>query len=187
MAEVLERARDLLGREFSAHGVTIVITEVEAYGGVEDPASHAFNRTPRSEIMYGPSGRLYVYRIHGHHAANIVTGPQELAAAVLLRAGRVIGGLELAYARRGQVPEHMLARGPGNLAKALGITSADLGRDVYTGGAVALGERCVAKHICSGPRVGVRLNADIPWRFWLDDEPTVSAYRRHPSAGVATS
>lgn len=182
MAEVVNRARDLLGRSFQAYGVTVIITEVEAYGGIEDPASHAYKRTPRSEIMYGPSGRLYVYRIHGHHAANIVTGPSEKAAAVLLRAGRVIDGLDLARERRGEVPEFHLARGPGNLAKTLGITSADLGTDVRNCGSVSLGPHVQQSPIEQGPRVGVRLAADRLWRFWLAGEPSVSAYRRHPKA-----
>ncbi|MGJ9412208.1 DNA-3-methyladenine glycosylase [Aeromicrobium sp. CF4.19] len=62
---VLDRARGLLGRVLRGHGAAVVITEVEAYGGVEDPASHAYTRTPRSEIMYGPPWRLYVYRSYG--------------------------------------------------------------------------------------------------------------------------
>ena len=180
--DVVARAQDLLGRTFRVHGVTAVITEVEAYGGITDPASHAFVRTPRSEIMYGPSGRLYVYRIHGHHAANIVTGPQEIAAAVLLRGARIVDGLDLAYQRRGLVPEHQLARGPGNLAKALGITMADRGSDVTEGPAIMLGERAIATEPLTGPRVGVRRAADRPWRLWLPGEPSVSVYRRHPKA-----
>lgn len=186
--DVAERARDLLGRELTAHGVTIVITEVEAYGGIEDPASHAYTRTARSEIMYGPSGRLYVYRSYGiHHCANIVTGPSEIAAAVLLRAGRVVDGLELAQERRGGVAERQLARGPGNLAAALGITLEDLGLEL--GGAevershVRLGARpAEAPTVLSGPRVGVSKAADVPWRFWIAGDPTVSAYRRSPRA-----
>lgn len=182
MTEVLARARDLVGREFRGHGVTVLITEVEAYGGIEDPASHAFVRTPRSEIMYGPPWRLYVYQIHGHHAANIVTGPTELAAAVLLRAGRVVEGHDVARSRRGEVPDDHLARGPGNLAKALGITRADLGTDVRAGGVVGLGERQATPAMSTGPRVGVRLAADRPWRVWWSQDPSVSSYRRHPRA-----
>lgn len=73
----MEHARDLLGRTFTAHGVTVVLTEVEAYGGPDDPASHAYQRTPRSAIMYGPPWRLYVYRSYGiHYCANIVSGPR---------------------------------------------------------------------------------------------------------------
>ncbi len=172
------RARDLLGRTFTLHGVTVVLTEVEAYGGTQDPASHAFTRTPRSEIMYGPSGRLYVYRSYGiHHCANIVTGPTETASAVLLRAGRVIEGIELARERRGAtVPDHQLARGPGNFARALGITLDDLGTPI------AAGPRVEEITIVSGPRVGVSRAADVPWRFWVSADPTVSAYRRSPRA-----
>ena len=187
MSEVVSRARNLLGRELCAHGVTIVITEVEAYGGIHDPASHAFVRTPRSETMYGPPWRLYVYRIHGHYSANIVTGPTESAAAVLLRAGRVISGSRIARERRGDVDEEHLARGPGNLAKALGITMDDLGVNVLESESVRLGPEVPkpgvpAYEIYSGPRVGVRKAADWPWRLWLANERSVSAYRRHPQA-----
>lgn len=180
---VVERARSLLGRELIGHGVTVRITEVEAYGGVTDPASHAYTRTARSEIMYGPSWRLYVYRLHGHHCANVVTGPQEQAAAVLLRAGEVVDGLDMAYERRGEVPHRALGRGPGNLAKVLGITTDDLGTDVRVGPAVLLGgEPTMVPPVSAGPRVGVRRAADRPWRLWVTDDPTVSAYRRHRAA-----
>jgi DNA-3-methyladenine glycosylase len=185
---VVERARALLGRTFTGHGVTVVLTEVEAYGGVEDPASHAFTRTPRSEIMYGPPGRLYVYRSYGiHHCANVVTGPTELAAAVLLRAGRVVDGLGLARSRRGDVDDVRLARGPGNLAQALGLTIADLGTPVTTGSGVGLGERVETPEVVAGPRVGVARAADVPWRFWVAGDATVSAYRRSPRAPRATA
>ncbi len=184
MTEVTEHARGLLGRLLHGHGVVARITEVEAYGGVHDPASHAYVRTPRSEIMYGPPWRLYVYRIHGHHAANVVTGPTEQAAAVLIRAGEIVEGHELARRRRGDVADAALARGPGNLTKSLGITIADLGTDLRDPRPVFLGERVQDPPIRSGPRVGVRMNADVPWRFWVADDPTVSAYRRHPQAGV---
>ncbi len=181
------RARELLGTQLVGHGATIVITEVEAYDGIDDPASHAFTRTPRSEIMYGPPWRLYVYRIHGHHCANIVTGPTERASAVLIRAGRVVAGIEIARGRRPTArDDDALARGPGNLTRALGITIDDLGTDLLDPAPVALrrdGRAPVApERIRSGPRVGVRLAADQPWRFWIADEPSVSAYRRHPRA-----
>lgn len=185
MSEVLDRARSLLGRTLTAHGVTVVLTEVEAYGGVEDPASHAFTRTPRSEIMYGPPWRLYVYQSYGiHYCANIVTGPTELAAAVLLRAGRVVGGIEQARSRRGPPRrEHQLARGPGNLAAALGLSLDDLGADVLSPGPVRLGPPVETPlNVSVGPRVGVAKAADIPWRLWLTGDPTVSAYRRSPRA-----
>lgn len=187
---VEQRAVDLLGREVHGYGVTVVVTEVEAYGGVLDPASHAFTRTPRSEVMYGEPWRLYVYRSYGMHwCANVVTGPTDEAAAVLLRAGRVVRGLARARERRGPVADVRLASGPGNLARTLGVTAADLGTDVLDPDSpVRLGAppsepplvRC-------GPRVGVSRAADVPWRFWIDGDPTVSAYRRSPRAGAPSS
>ncbi len=184
MDEVVDRARSLLGRVLHGHGVAVRITEVEAYGGVLDPASHAFTRTPRSEIMYGPPWRLYVYRSYGiHHCANVVTGPTETASAVLVRAGEVVEGRELAHERRGDVAGVQLARGPGNLAQALGLTLTDLGTDLLSDSGVRLGPPPDAvPPISSGPRVGVSKAADVPWRFWVTGDPTVSAYRRSPRA-----
>jgi DNA-3-methyladenine glycosylase len=184
-AEVVLHARSLLGRELRGHGVTVRITEVEAYGGITDPASHAYTRTARSEIMYGPPWRLYVYRSYGiHHCANVVTGPREQAAAVLVRAGAVVDGLDVARERRGDlVPDDGLARGPGNLAQALALTLDDLGTDLLASHGVRLGpEVAAAEDVLSGPRVGVSRAADVPWRFWLPGEPSVSAYRRNPRA-----
>lgn len=187
---VVGEARSLLGRTLWAHGVAVRITEVEAYGGRHDPASHAYTRTPRSEIMYGPPWRLYVYRSYGIHlCANIVTGPTEHGAAVLLRAGEVTEGLELARERRSlpEGPDHRLGRGPGNLAQALGITLGDLGTEVLAAEApVRLGPAVADPGtIVTGPRVGVSKAADVPWRFWLKGEPSVSAYKRSPRAGAA--
>lgn len=180
---VIDHARALLGTRLVGHGVGAIITEVEAYAGIDDPASHAFTRTRRSEIMYGPPWRLYVYRIHGHHCANVVTGPTELAAAVLIRAGRIDSGVELARSRRGGAADDRLARGPGNFTKALGIDIGDLGTDLYIPTPVYLDRDVepIGSPIESGPRVGVRHAADRPWRFWIAGDPTVSAYRRHPT------
>lgn len=178
-ADVVERACSLLGRTLHGHGASVRITEVEAYGGVHDPASHAFTRTPRSEIMYGPPWRLYVYQTRHHFCANIVTGPTESAAAVLIRAGEVIDGIDAARTRRGEVADHHLARGPGNLTRALGITLADLGTDVTEAGGVHLGPAVdLELEIRRGPRVGVTRAVDVPWRFWLAGEPSVSAFKR---------
>ena len=181
--EVVGRARALLGRTLYGHGVAIRITEVEAYAGIDDPASHAYTRTARSEIMYGPPWRLYVYQTRHHFCANIVTGPTEQAAAVLIRSGEVVDGDELAHERRGGVAHVRLARGPGNLTQALGITLADLGQDVLGGQAVHLGPAVEQDfEIAAGPRVGVSKAADVPWRFWIAGDPTVSAYKRSPRA-----
>jgi DNA-3-methyladenine glycosylase len=136
--------------------------------------------------MYGPPWRLYVYQTRHHFCANIVTGPTESASAVLLRAGEVIDGLELARQRRGSTADTAdirLARGPGNLARALGITLADLGADIVAGGGVLLGPSVEQDfEIAAGPRVGVSKAADVAWRFWIAGNPTVSAYKRSPRA-----
>lgn len=161
---------------------------MEAYDGPGDPASHAFTRTPRSELMYGPPDRLYVYRIHGHHCANVVTSAEGHGSAVLLRAGEILEGHDRARARRGEVADHLLGRGPGNLAKALGITMGDRGTDLLSPPGVMvnrLPRTLSSEMITSGPRVGVRLAADRPWRYWIAGDPTVSAYRRHPRAEVS--
>lgn len=181
---IAEQARALLGRTLYGHGVAVRITEVEAYGGIDDPASHAYARTARSEIMYGPPWRLYVYRSYGIHVcANVVTGPREQAAAVLIRSGEVVDGIELAKIRRGGVEPLRLARGPGNLTQALGITLADLGTDLLRDEGVRLDPPVDQDFaIASGPRVGVAKAVDVPWRFWIAGEPTVSAYRRSPRA-----
>jgi DNA-3-methyladenine glycosylase len=160
--------------------VTVRLTEVEAYAGQDDPASHAFRGpTPRTTIMFGRAGRLYVYRSYGvHWALNVVTGAEGTASAVLLRAGEVIENLGLARQRRGEnVGDRALARGPGNLARALGV----VGGDLLAGGPLRLrpGARQTGV-IASGPRVGVTKAPDVAWRFWIDGDPTVSAYRRSP-------
>ncbi len=125
---VVEAARALLGWRLThataAGSVTVELTEVEAYGGERDPASHAGRgRTPRNAVMFGPPGRLYVYFSYGMHwCANLVVAREGEASAVLLRAGRVVDGIDLARARRGpKVSDRALARGPACLTQALGI------------------------------------------------------------------
>jgi DNA-3-methyladenine glycosylase len=182
---VVAEARSLLGRRFHGHGVVARITEVEAYNGPDDPASHAYTRTARSEIMFGEPWRLYVYRSYGmHFCANVVTGPAEQASAVLIRAGEIVDGVEIARQRRGPSAKDVaLARGPGNFASALGLSLADLGTNLQDSGEVRIGPHVdVPPAISVGPRVGVSKAADVPWRFWITNDPTVSAYRRSPRA-----
>ncbi|ORA35546.1 DNA-3-methyladenine glycosylase [Mycobacterium aquaticum] len=183
-------ARRLLGAQLSGRGVEATIVEVEAYGGPldgpwPDAASHSF-RGPRGRnlVMYGPPGRLYTYRSHGIHVcANVVCGYDGVAGAVLLRAAAITGGLQQAQDRRGAaVTPAALARGPGNLCSALGIVMEDNGIDLFDKNSpVRL--RFGAPHAAvDGPRVGVSVAADRPWRFWLDGHREVSAYRRSPRA-----
>lgn len=170
--------------------VSVRITEVEAYGGVgEDPGSHAFRgKTRRNATMFDAPGLLYVYFTYGMHwCANVVVGPEGEAGAVLLRAGEVIDGIDLARARRPKAKaDRDLARGPARLTVALGLDGSHDGLDVFDSSPVTLvlARRPVAPAIVSA-RTGVGgAGARTPWRFALDD-PTVSPYR--PSAPRARS
>jgi DNA-3-methyladenine glycosylase len=209
----VEVAPDLLGcvleHETTDGLVAVELTEVEAYAGRSDPASHAYRgKTQRNAVMFGPPGHAYVYFTYGmHFCVNVVClGEQGSASAVLLRAGAIIAGEDLARARRtrGSVPEGRariaprdLARGPARLCQALGIDRALDGADVCVAGAplrmlsgagnparsavLARGDNPpgTPRRIATGPRVGVSSAAEIPWRFWYDGDPTVSVYRPH--------
>lgn len=184
-------ARRLLGAVITGRSVTARIVEVEAYGGPADgpwpdAAAHSHRgRTPRNDVMFGPPGRLYTYRSHGIHVcANVSCGADGVAAAVLLRAAVVETGADAASRRRGPgVRTAALARGPGNLCSALGITMDHNGIDLCAAHSpirLRLGDPAAGE--LSGPRVGVSVAADRAWRFWLPGHPEVSAYRRSPRA-----
>lgn len=186
----VDAARRLLGAALIGRGVTAMIVEVEAYGGPSDgpwpdAASHSFRgRGGRNTVMFGPSGRMYTYRSHGIHVcANVVCGVDGVAAAVLLRAAAVESGHDVARSRRGDsVRPAALARGPGNLCSALGITMEDNGIDLFDARSpvrLMLSEEVAAEE---GPRVGVSQAADRTWRFWLPGRSEVSLYRRSPRA-----
>ncbi|HTQ20473.1 DNA-3-methyladenine glycosylase [Mycobacterium sp.] len=190
LVDPVAAAHRLLGATLTGRGVRAVVVEVEAYGGVPDgpwpdAAAHSYRGLGgRNAIMFGPPGRLYTYRSHGIHVcANVVCGPDGTAAAVLLRAAAIEDGAELAQSRRGQAVRPVaLARGPGNLCSALGISMADNGIDMFDpAGPVSL-KLNEAHGVVSGPRVGVSQAADRPWRLWLAARPEVSAYRRSPRA-----
>lgn len=184
---VLEVAPQLLGCHVTVRGVTVRLTEVEAYAGQVDPGSHAFRGpTPRNEVMFGEAGHLYVYLSYGMHlCANLVTGQPGSASAVLLRAGEVIGGEDVVAIRRGGVRERDWARGPGRLGATLDLSRADNGLDLC-GDTPGVGARRPERAldpslIKAGPRVGVSGSGGdgeaYPWRFWIDGDPTVSTYR----------
>lgn len=179
----------LLGAVIRHGDVAVRISEVEAYMGPLDPASHAF-RGPggRAAVMFGPPGHLYVYLSYGiHHCLNVVCSPDGVASAVLLRGGEVIAGAEIVQQRRGlRVPSRRLASGPGNLGRALGAELSDSGA-LLTLGSQPL--RPAAELWSLEPaetpapwaattRIGISKNADAPWRFIIPSDPTVSG-RRH--------
>ena len=210
----VEVAPDLLGcvlAHQTADGlVAVELTEVEAYAGRSDPASHAYRgRTQRNAVMFGPPGHAYVYFTYGmHFCVNLVCEGEGSASAVLLRAGAVIAGEDLARARRtrgaASVSSRDLARGPARLCQALDIDRALDGADVCAAGSslqvragagnparsatvLARGDAPpgTPRKIMTGPRVGVSRAAEVPWRFWFEGEPTVSLYRPYvPRRGV---
>ncbi|WP_144759926.1 DNA-3-methyladenine glycosylase [Curtobacterium sp. 9128] len=199
----------LLGATLTGKGVTIRITEVEAYFGPTDPGSHGHRgMTPRNRQLFGPPGTLYAYRSYGiHTCVNVVSGPEGTSSGSLLRGAEVVDGVAVARARRGaSVTDVQLARGPGNLGGAIGAvlgeddgSSVVDGRGPYVltlapgleariaadGPAPVLAGLATDPGIARGPRTGVAGIAGgtaFPWRFWLPGEPTVSAYRRHKAA-----
>lgn len=179
--------------------VRLRITEVEAYHGqgtgeLADPGSHArMGPTARNATMWGEPGHLYVYLSHGiHSCVNVVCGPEGQGDGVLLRAGEVVFGTDVAARRRGALPPlgrtalRDLARGPGRLGQAVGLRhSLHDGIDAITG-EERLGARAELwlaqprQDIARGPRVGVAGIAGtdaFPWRFWIEGDPTVSVFR----------
>lgn len=174
--DVVAAARGLLGRRLrsEAGGVVCeaVLTEVEAYGGADDPASHGYaGRTRRNAGMFGPAGTLYVYRSYGvHWCMNVVTGPAGEASAVLLRGGLPWVGEEHMRRRRGR--EDHLCDGPGRLSQALGITGELDGTSLLDGVVRLVGKAAPgAAAVVAGPRVGITRAVDRPWRFRLVGPP----------------
>lgn len=169
----------LLGATLRHGGVTLRLTEVEAYAGATDPGSHAYRgRTARNAVMFGPPARLYTYFTYGMHiCANVVCGPEGEASAVLLRAGEVVDGLEVARPRRVGATDRDLARGPARLCRALDLSLESNGADLTGGGPVTLELGPEADQVSTGPRVGLRGAPERLWRFWLPGDRTVSAYR----------
>ena len=157
--------------------VAVRLVEVEAYRGADDPASHSYRgQTPRNAVMWGPAGHLYVYFVYGmHFCVNVVCLAEGVAGAVLLRAGEVLGDLELARARRPTARrDRELASGPARLAALLGLRRDHNGLDLtdprssvrlYSAPPVPPTE------VRRGPRVGVGAAPEVPWRVWVAGAP----------------
>jgi len=191
----LQVAPELLGcvleHETDAGLVAVRITEVEAYEGAHDPASHSYRgRTARNAVMFGPPGHAYVYFTYGMHwCVNLVCLTPGTASAVLIRAGQVIEGVPLAEGRRlagrsrpSALPARELARGPARLCQALGVDRAQNGLDAVDPSSplrIRAGAAGGPVEISQGPRVGISVATERPWRFWLTGDPTVSVYRPH--------
>jgi len=191
----LDVARDLLGKVLvhNRRGVVTsgAIVEVEAYIGESDPACHAApGRTRRNEPLYGPPGHAYVYLNYGiHHLVNIVAEADGRPAAILIRALAPIGGVSVMRRRRGQrargrrapagrpIVDHDLCRGPGNLTMAMGITLAENRVDLLGDRLFVEDRQPPADAIAWGPRIGIRVGVEHPWRAYLDGHPAVSAAR----------
>jgi DNA-3-methyladenine glycosylase len=187
-------ARNLLGcllvHESPEGTVAGTIVEVEAYCGPQDRAAHSFGgrRTPRNEVMYGPPGHAYVYFTYGmHYCLNVVTRPEGIPQAVLLRAVDPVAGIDLMRRRRGLSdgqPIHCLCRGPGNLCRAFGIDLSLNGADLRSSRLRILpGPPVPRSRVGRSARIGVDYAGEWalrPWRFFVRDHPAVS----RPRSGV---
>jgi DNA-3-methyladenine glycosylase len=162
--------------------VSVRLTEVEAYNGGDDPASHSYRGpTKRNAVMFGPAGFLYTYFTYGMHwCANIVCGVEGQPTAVLLRAGEIVDGLAVARERRHDPrTDRDLARGPARLAQALGLGAAENGIDLCADTSPVRLTSMPRRRgpVAVGPRVGITVAVERPWRFWLEGDPTVSTFK----------
>lgn len=170
-----------------------IIVETEAYRGPDDSACHAYNnrRTNRTEIMFGPPGNAYVYICYGiHPMLNIVTGPEETAHAILIRAIQPLTGQNVMAERRNLAPDSFnLTKGPGSLARALGITKMHNGTPLYLNNSLLMivdnGLTFSPEEIGCSIRIGVEnsgISKDWPWRFFIRGNSHVSAHQRQAHA-----
>jgi len=153
------------------------LVEVEAYRQ-DDPASHSYRgRTARTDVMFGPPGYLYVYFTYGmHFCMNVVSGRDGEGSAALLRAAEPLEGVSEMVRRRGMTNERLLLSGPGRLTQALGVTREQNGIDLAHGDVMHLerGRPVPDAGVAAGPRVGVTVAVDNPWRFVVTDTPYLS-------------
>lgn len=170
----------LLGKKLTHDGVGGYIVEVEAYIGPGDQAAHSYGgrRTARTEVMFGPPGKAYVYTIHRHHCFNIVSGRVGDPEAILVRALEPSQGNDWMVQRRGQ--KENLTNGPGRLCQALGITKAQYGWDLLES-SLRISDGKAVKRVATGTRIGIDNTGEAreyPWRFWIDGNEHVSRTRK---------
>jgi DNA-3-methyladenine glycosylase len=159
-------APELIGKILVVGRCSGRITEVEAYAGADDAASHAFRgRTGRNAVMFGPAGHLYVYFTYGmHHCANVVTGHPGVAQAVLIRALDPLTGIDLMVERRGRTRN--LTDGPGKLCQAMGLDRSDNGASLLSGSiGIFDDDWTMQSPLLVSPRVGISKAIDYPWRW----------------------
>ena len=186
-SNVLQIAKELLGKvlvtKWDKTTTSVRIVETEAYAGVIDRASHAYGarRTKRNEIMYAHGGHAYVYLCYGiHHLFNVVTNVHEVPHAILIRAGEPLGGINEMLVRTGKEKlDHTLTRGPGNLSKALGISTAHSGMSLRDKKLFIADDGFGYKksEIIASPRIGVDYageHALWDYRFYVKGNPFVS-------------
>ncbi len=185
--DALEVAKELIGCLFLFDGpegrVGVRLVEVEAYRGSIDPGSHGYRgMTARTTVMFGPPGRLYVYFTYGMHwCANIVCGSPGRAAAVLLRAGEPVEGIEAIKAHRPAIrDDRLLTAGPARLTQAMGIDGRQNGESLLRGGVLWCAEDRLTEEsrewIVATRRIGLTLGKgdDLPWRFMIRGHPYAS-------------
>jgi len=189
--DALTVARELIGclfvYEHPRGRVGVRLVETEAYRGVIDPGSHGYRGvTPRTEVMYGPPGRLYVYFTYGMHwCANIVCAREGECEAVLLRAGEPFFGIDLMRKfRKGITKDRLLASGPARLCQAMGIDKRHNGLSLLRGGDFWCAEdddtdEYRKAEIAQTVRVGLAEGRghEIPWRFVVPGHPYASRRR----------
>jgi DNA-3-methyladenine glycosylase len=181
--ETLRAARMLLGWRLvhnTPDGLTAgIIVETEAYTA-DDPACHAYRGpTQRNGAMFGPPGHAYIYRIHQQICLNVVTRPEGIPEAVLIRALDPVDGLDLMRLRRGDVGDALLCAGPGRLCRAMGVTM-DLNGHAMWGGPLRLepGSRVPDADVMTTTRVGISRAAEQPWRYYQISARSVSKRAR---------
>jgi DNA-3-methyladenine glycosylase len=167
-------APELIGATLLRRGIGGIIVEVEAYHQ-SDPAAHSYRgRTPRNAVMFGPPGYAYVYRSYGiHWCLNFVCEPDGSASAVLIRALQPTEGVGAMRRRRRIEDERLLCSGPGRLCEALGITREQNGL-ALTPPSFELRARKLVPEIAVGPRIGISVAMEQPWRYGLKGSPFLS-------------